>query len=106
RPEPSEEPTRSRKRHKGRRFENKLLPSVLQSEIFNRYLAARLSQEAPLLAGEVVRLDGTGKSFVVEDPETELPRFQARDLHRTGPMVGPKGIQAAAEARALEDAVC
>jgi tRNA pseudouridine13 synthase len=103
---PSPESPRSRKRHKGKRFENKLLPSVLQSEIFNRYVAARLARETPLLMGEVVRLDGTGKSFVVEDPAAELPRYQAKDLHRTGPMVGPKGLQAHSEARALEEGVC
>lgn len=96
---------RRRPRNKKGRFENKLLPSVIQSEIFNRYAAERLARAEELLLGEVVRLDGTGKSFVVEDVEAELPRYRAKDLHRTGPMIGPKGLQADHAARELENSV-
>lgn len=99
---PSGARDRRNRRPKNSRFENKLLPSVIQSEIFNRYTFARLARPEELLLGEVVRLDGTGKSFVVEDVEAELPRFRAKDLHRTGPMTGPKGLQAEHAARELE----
>lgn len=95
---------RSRRPKKGR-FENKLLPSVIQSEIFNRYTAQRLARSEELLLGEVVRLDGTGKSFIVDNVEAELPRYRAKDLHRTGPMIGPKGHQAEHAARELEESV-
>jgi tRNA pseudouridine13 synthase len=69
----------------------KFLASVIQSEIFNRYLSARteLSRER-VLAGDVVRLEGSRSVFVVEDVEREQPRLTARDIHLTGPMIGPK----------------
>jgi tRNA pseudouridine13 synthase len=89
------------------RFEQKLLPSVVQAELFNRYLTARGALGTQrLIAGEVVRLEGTGSMFRVEDVAKEQPRLDARDLHLTGPMVGPKMRPAAAEALALEQQVC
>jgi tRNA pseudouridine13 synthase len=89
------------------RFEQKLFPSVVQAEVFNRYLTARVALgRARLIAGEVVRLEGTGSMFRVENLEQEQPRLEARDLHLTGPMVGPKMRPAAAEAQALEQQVC
>ena len=85
------------------RFEQKLFPSVVQSELFNRYLSARLALGArQLLQGEVVRLEGAGAMFRVDDVEKEQPRFAARDLHLTGPMLGPKMRPAAAAALLLE----
>ena len=82
-------------------FEQKLWSSVLQAEAFNRYLTERLRTGLGRpLAGEVVRLEGTGSSFVVEDPERELPRWKARDIHPTGPIFGPK--MRAARGRPLE----
>ena len=98
---------RSRNRKKGRgkdpRFENKMMPSVIQSEIFNRYIALRLERLEPLLLGEVVRLDGAGKSFVVEDLAAETPRRLSGDIHLTGPMPGPKTLHATDDALALEE---
>jgi tRNA(Glu) U13 pseudouridine synthase TruD len=43
--------------------------------------------------------------FRVEDVATEQPRLEARDLHLTGPMLGPKMRPAAAEALALERSI-
>lgn len=79
----------------------KLYPSVAQSEIFNRYLTLRA--EAGLdhtLPGEVVRLEGSYASFVVEDAQAETARLLARDIQLTGPMPGPK--MRPAQGRALE----
>lgn len=88
------------------RFEQKLLPSVLQSELFNRYLSARLALgPRQLLDGEVVRLEGAGAMFRVDDVAAEQPRLDARDLHLTGPMFGPKLWPAAGAALALEERV-
>jgi tRNA pseudouridine13 synthase len=86
-------------------FERKLFASVVQSEIFNRYATARLGEplERPL-EGEVVRLHGSGAVFVVEDAEKETSRFSARDIHPTGPMIGPKMRAARGRALALEEA--
>lgn len=88
------------------RFDDKMLPSVIQSEIFNRYLAARVARPEDLLLGEVVRLDGSSRCFVVDDPAKERPRLHSGDIHLTGPMIGPKTVQAThdaaeAEARAV-----
>jgi tRNA pseudouridine13 synthase len=72
-------------------FERKLFPSVLQAEVFNRYVLARVAEplEAPL-AGEVVRLDGSKAMFVVEKPDDEIERWRTRDIVPTGPIFGPK----------------
>jgi tRNA pseudouridine13 synthase len=88
------------------RFEQKLFPSVVQSELFNRYATARIALGLDrLIPGEVVRLEGAGAMFRVEDVEKEQPRYDARDLHLTGPMFGPKLRPAGAEALALEQSV-
>jgi tRNA pseudouridine13 synthase len=85
----------------------KLYPSVVQSELFNRYLTLRreLGLERTLV-GEVVRLEGSYASFVVEDPEAETRRLIARDVHLTGPMIGPKMRPAHGRPLELEAEVC
>ena len=86
-------------------FERKLFASVLQSEVFNRYTAARIGLGlAEPLEGEVVRLEGTGSLFAVDDPAREMPRWQSNDIHPTGPMIGPKMRKAHGKALALEEA--
>jgi tRNA pseudouridine13 synthase len=82
-------------------FERKLFASVVQSEVFNRYATSRIAEglERPL-AGEVVRLAGSGATFRVEDEASEYPRWSTRDILPTGPMVGPK--MRAATGRPLE----
>ncbi len=85
-------------------FERKLYSSVVQSEVFNRYLVARLAEglDRPI-AGEVVRLEGTSSLFVVDEPEREAPRWASRDIHPSGPIVGPKMKPARDRALALEE---
>lgn len=85
------------------RFHKKLYPSVIQSEIFNRYLSERVALgPQQLIAGEVVRL-GTGHSlFCVQDTAVEQPRYAAGELHLTGPLVGPKMKRAEGDAAELE----
>jgi tRNA pseudouridine13 synthase len=88
-------------RGKRARFYAKLYASVIQSEVFNRYLTARAELGLDrLIEGDVVRLDGSASVFAVEDPEREQPRLAARDIHLTGPLPGPK--TRAAHGRALE----
>ncbi|MFO0571472.1 MAG: tRNA pseudouridine(13) synthase TruD [Polyangiaceae bacterium] len=85
------------------RFYVKLYPSVIQSEIFNRYLTLRAELGlSRLIPGEVVRLHGTGSVFVVEDPEREQPRLESGDIHLTGPLPGPKMRRASGPALELE----
>jgi len=82
-------------------FERKLFASVLQAEVFNRYVTLRLAEDLALpLPGEVVRLEGSRALFVVDDPEAEAPRWRAADIHPTGPIFGPK--MKAARGRPLE----
>lgn len=91
-----------RLRGKDARFKTNLFASVLQSDVFNRYLTARLALEDPLIRGEVVRLDGSRSVFVVEDVDAEVHRLQQHDIHRTGPMVGPKCRAGELDAAQLE----
>lgn len=88
---------------RGKRFEQKLYASVLQSEVFNRYLVLR--REAGferLLSGDVVRLGGSGAHFLIQNVSKEQPRYEARDLWLTGPMFGPKAKAAEGDALELE----
>jgi len=84
----------------------KFLSSVIQSEIFNRYLTLRseLGRDR-LLPGDVVRLEGSRALFVVEDAEREAARLAAGDIHLTGPMLGPKMKERQGRPRELEVAV-
>ncbi len=85
------------------RFYDKLYPSVLQSEVFNRYLSLRhQSGLERLLTGEVVRLSGSGSVFIVEDAAEEQHRLESGDVVLTGPMVGPRAVAARGTAEQLE----
>ncbi len=94
----------ARSRSPKARFHNKLYPSVLQAEVFNRYATARIERglKSPL-AGEVVRLSATHSFFQVEVPETEMPRWQTRDILPTGPIFGPRMRAASGPALELEE---
>lgn len=88
------------------RFLAKLYPSVIQAELFNRYSTRRAELGLDrLISGEVVRLEGSGAMFRVEDVKAEQPRFDSGDLHLTGPIPGPRTRPAADAALELETAV-
>jgi len=90
-------------RRKQSRFHEKLFPSVLQAEVFNRYLTARYELGFDrLVQGEVVRLAGSGSVFVVENAEQEQPRLSSADLVLTGPIFGPRAVAARDRAAELE----
>lgn len=81
----------------------KLYPSVFQSEVFNRYLTLRREASLDrLFSGEVVRLEGSSAHFIVEDSDKETPRLSAREIHLTGPMLGPKMRPASGFVQELE----
>jgi tRNA pseudouridine13 synthase len=89
------------------RFLKKLYPSVIQAEVFNRYLIRRLeaSLDEPL-PGEVVRLKGSGACFVIKNQADEKARWHLGDILPTGPMIGAKAYPAAeSDALALEQRV-
>lgn len=89
------------------RFLSKLYASAIQAEAFNRYAILRIGIGLEkLVPGEVVRLGGTGKFFVVEQVERETHRLLARDIVLTGPLPGPKlRPTATAEGQKLEESV-
>jgi tRNA pseudouridine13 synthase len=81
---------------------NRLLISALQSEVFNRWLSARLDDGLyrRVLPGDVLRKVGGGV-FVCEDPSADQPRLLNGQVVVTGPMIGvemrrpPPGSEAA-----------
>lgn len=84
-------------------WETKMWTSVVQSEVFNRVLAARVEQgKLRVLDGDVLRLDGSRSVFTSEDPIVDQARLDSGDVHLTGPMFGPKAPAAQGEALALE----
>jgi len=84
-------------------FLYKLYPSVVQAEVFNRYLTLR--REGGLgraLEGEVMRLANAGSHFIVTDAAAESARLERRDIVPTGPIIGPKMFPSSGEPQALE----
>jgi tRNA pseudouridine13 synthase len=81
----------------------KLMSSVIQAEVFNRYAMARVAVgQERLLAGDVVRFSDGRAMFIVEDAEREQPRLDRGELRLTGPMVGPKMKASAGQPYELE----
>lgn len=66
-----------------------LVLSAVQSEIFNRVIAARLDRLGTVLPGDLATLHKNGATFVVEDPAQEQARADALELSPSGPMPGP-----------------
>jgi tRNA pseudouridine13 synthase len=84
----------------------RLLISALQSELFNAWLTARMTDGlyARVLAGDVLHKLGGGM-FTCEDAATDEARLIAGELVVTGPMFGEKMRAAAGDAGAREDAI-
>lgn len=77
------------RRHRNARFYAKFLPSAVQSEVFNRYAAARIALGLDrAIAGEWVRLANAGAGFVVDDVAEATDRLLRRDIVLTGPLPG------------------
>lgn len=70
----------------------RLMLSAVQSELFNRYLAARIAGGSyrQVVEGDVLKRTDSGGIFVCEDPETDGARLERGELVPTGPMFGPK----------------
>lgn len=70
---------------------DRLMVSALQSELFNRWLAARLDDGLyrTVLAGDVLHKRGGGM-FVCDDPATDQARLAAGEVGVTGPMFGDR----------------
>lgn len=70
----------------------RFLASVVQSAVFNRWLADRVQDEllSVALLGDILKKRETGGLFECEDITVDVPRVTAGELDPTGPMVGPK----------------
>lgn len=71
-----------------------LLISAVQSEAFNRVLAARVETIDRVSEGDVAWLHRNGACFPVEDAAAERPRCETFEISPSGPLPGPETMQA------------
>jgi len=93
------------------RWLSKLLVAGYLSYLCNRYLAERMRRGLfdRLLLGDIAKKHETGGIFWVNDPLTEQPRYEAKEISFTAPIYGyqmskPRGEAAALEAEIFEEA--
>ncbi len=67
-----------------------LVISAVQSEVFNRVVAARRHHVHELLPGDLAFLHQNGAVFAVEDLQREQARADRFELSPSGPMPGPE----------------
>jgi tRNA pseudouridine13 synthase len=84
----------------------RLLYSALQSAVFNDVLAERVARGTwtTALLGDVLKKEDTGGLFVCTDELADAARAARGELSATGPMFGPKTMQAAGEPAEIEAA--
>jgi tRNA pseudouridine13 synthase len=87
-----------------KRFLN-LLVSAVQSELFNRVLAARAASFDRVLEGDVAWLHARGACFVVTDAAAEAGRAETFEISPSGPMFGTRTLMGAGEPRRIEEDV-
>ena len=75
-----------------RKFLTRLALSAAQSDLFNRCLTDRLSDDTAgtVFDGDVLRVAGSGGLFVAADTAFEQSRVDAGETQVTGPLFGPK----------------
>ncbi|MCR9145354.1 MAG: tRNA pseudouridine(13) synthase TruD [bacterium] len=100
-----------RSRDRPGKWLKRFLLSAFQSELFNLWLARRISNDdfLRLCNGDVARKTDSGGLFVVRDLEADAARFRAGEIDFTGPIFGkkmtaPEGAPAEDEAELLEAA--
>ncbi len=95
------------KRAQRDRFLRRMALSALQSELFNRCLAARIQDGLfdKALAGDVLKKRETGGLFVCEDPALDGQRVQAQEVDPCGPLPGHSLYAARGEALVREEQV-
>ncbi len=89
------------------RFLRRMALSALQSELFNRCLAARLDDGlfARAIEGDVLKKRASGGLFVCEDPSADTPRVVSFEVDPAGPLPGHSIFAARCEALRREQAV-
>ena len=83
----------------------KLYISAVQSELFNHVLAKRISSFDRLEDGDIAWIHRNGAAFQVEDAAVEQPRCDAFEISPTGPLFGPKMMDATGSPGQVEAAV-
>lgn len=88
------------------RFLRRIALSALQSELFNRCLAARIADGlfATAIDGDVLKKRATGGLFVSTDVETDARRVAAFEVDPAGPLPGHSLFAAQGEALRREQA--
>lgn len=82
------------------RFLRRMALSALQSELFNRCLALRISDGLfdAAIDGDVLKKRATGGLFVCEDPAADSPRVKGAEIDPAGPLPGHSIFAARGEA--------
>lgn len=88
-------------------FQRKLQMSALQSEIFNRCVAARVqtSTLGKVFAGDLMKKHASGGLFVAPDVHDTQARADAWEISPTGPIFGAKMRWPEGDARVREEAL-
>lgn len=89
------------------RFERKLLMSTWQSDLFNRWLSARVlaGELTRAVDGDLMRKEDSGGLFTTDDLVDAQARMDSWEISPTGPMFGIKMRWPQAEAEARERAL-
>jgi len=89
------------------RWLSKLLVAGYLSYLCNRYLAERMRRGLfdRILLGDIAKKHETGGIFWVNDPLTEQPRYEAKEISFTAPIYGYQMSKPLGEAAALEDEI-
>ena len=97
----------SGERREPNRWLRRYLISSYLSYLCNRYIVERVRRGlfTKILAGDVAKKHGTGGVFWVEDPATEQPRCDGKEISWTAPIFGSKMRTAKAEAALLEEEI-
>ena len=70
--------------------------SAYQSYLFNRLLSQRIQTVDRLEPGDVAFIHASGGAFIVQDPAAEQARADRFEISPSGPLFGPKLLQAEA----------
>lgn len=71
-----------------------LVVSAVQSEVFNRVVIRRLGELGTVQRGDVAWLHHNGACFLVEDEAREQPRCESFEISPSGPLPGPRLLEA------------
>jgi tRNA pseudouridine13 synthase len=82
-----------------------LFVSAYQSQLFNRLLADRIAWLDRIEDGDVAYIHGKGAAFIVDNAAREQPRVDNFEISPSGPLFGPKMLQAKGEPGQREEAV-